>query len=65
MISVLSRILLRYGAGALLGPVVLQKFGIDPAALANDPDVQLAVAGVITVGIEGWSWLAHKLGWPT
>jgi len=65
MSSVVARIALRYGAGMIFGPVLLQKFGIDPTALANDPDMQMAVGGVILLGCESWTWLAHRLGWPT
>lgn len=65
MTSVIARIALRYGAGALLGPVVLQKFGIDPNVLANDPDVQMMVAGGIAAVCEGWTLLAHRFGWKT
>lgn len=65
MSSVLARILLRYGAGAVLGSALLHRFGLDPSALANDPDVQLLVAAGIAGVAEAWTWLAHKFGWPT
>lgn len=65
--STLVRILLRYIAGAL----ILK--GLLPAdlgnELANDPEVISALELVIGAGIaavvEGWYWLAKRMGWKT
>lgn len=65
MSSLLARILLRYGAGALFGSALLHRFGIDPSSVANDPDVQFLVASAIAGICEGWTWLAHRFGWKT
>ena len=65
--SVLVRILLRYGAGILIAKGVLAPdIGTE---LAADPDITQAVQvglGLVLGAIsEGWYWLARKLGWNT
>lgn len=54
----LTRVLLRYFAGALLA-----KWALD----ANDPDVQeiavFAVGAGCSIVSEGWYYLARKHGW--
>lgn len=65
--AVLARILLRYGAGALVAwGLLTADLG---AMLSTDPEVitytQFAI-GVVAAGVaEGWYWLAKKFGWGT
>ena len=63
MTGPLTRILLRYGAGALVAWGVLSPdLG---GALAVDPDV-LALAGIaVGFAVEGYYWLAKRQGWAT
>jgi hypothetical protein len=65
MISPISRIILRYGAGALVSYGVLSTdWG---KTLAGDADalklVELVVGFGTAVATEWWYWLANKLGW--
>lgn len=65
MTSVIIRILLRYGAGFLAAKGVLS--AEDGAGFAADPDLQmlLETGAALAIGsaVEGWYWLAHKMGW--
>jgi hypothetical protein len=65
MAAVITRILLRYGAGVLVARGLL---GADDAsAFSSDPDIQMAIEVGVGAGLsavsEGWYWLAHKFGW--
>lgn len=65
MMSVVIRILLRYGAGVL---VTRGLIGSDDAsAFSADPDIQMALEtglGLAMAGAsEAWYWLAHRFGW--
>lgn len=67
MIGVISRILLRYGIGALVGAGLMSSdIG---AALSGDPDVQIVVTTVFSIAagaaVEGWYVLARRFGWST
>ena len=61
LIPVLSRIIARYGSGALVA------YGIIPheagAELAMDPEVALIVGAVLGAAAEGFYVLARRLGW--
>lgn len=63
MIAVLSRIVARYVAGALVA------YGLIPVDLADqialDPDVALAIGAGLTVATEGAYALARRWGWAT
>lgn len=65
--AVFIRILLRYGAGALVTYGLMTAEAGD--SLATDPDVAMAlevVAGLVASAIaEGWFWLAKRYGWKT
>lgn len=65
MISVLARIILRYGAGAL----VAHGFLSDDGLLSSDPDVLRLVEAGIGLGLSGateaWYYIARKLGCAT
>lgn len=62
MAGALSRIILRYGIGALAGWGIGEK-------IAADPDVQMALTVGLTMAsgalVEGWYYLAKKYGWIT
>lgn len=67
MTSLIIRIALRYGAGILVARGLL---GADDAAsFSSDPDVQMMLetgAGlVIGAAVEGWHYIARRLGWLT
>ncbi len=61
------RILLRYGAGALVMKGWLSES--DGNMLATDPDVaamlEMASGGGIALATEGAYWLAKRFGWRT
>lgn len=63
---VAARILLRYGIGFLLGYILpaeaIQQFTTDPEIIQW---TQLALAAAAAGAVEGWYWLAKKLGWRT
>lgn len=67
MNGAITRIILRYGVGALVGAGWLSsELGNH---LTSDPDIAVLVdyAG-LAVGaavVEGWYWLAKKWGWAT
>lgn len=65
--SVIVRILLRYGAGALVAAGWL--LASDANALANDQeviDLIIVAVGFAIAGVsEVWYWLARKAGWAT
>jgi hypothetical protein len=63
MIAVVSRILARYLAAALmttglLAPDMAEAFGADP-------DVIIAFGALLTLGVEGLYVAAKRLGWST
>lgn len=65
MLAPISRILLRYGAGALVAVGL-----IDPdmgGTLAGDEDVlallQIGIGSVAGAATEIWYWAAQKYGW--
>ena len=65
MVSLIIRIALRYGAGILVARGLL---GADDAAsFSSDPDVQMMLetgAGLVIVAVvEGWHYIARRLGW--
>lgn len=65
MSAVVARIVLRYGAGALVAKGLLDA---DTAAgLSSDQDLiavaQVAAGAAIGVGTEVAYWLARKFGW--
>ncbi len=61
MIGPISRILLRYLAGFLVIRAILPQDIAD--MIANDPDLAIAVGGLITLGVEGFYMLARRNGW--
>lgn len=65
MLGPVTRILLRYIAGALvLGGFLTADLG---EFIADDPDVlaiaQWALGGIAALAAEGWYVLARRLGW--
>ena len=65
MIGPISRIVLRYVAGALIAHgVVDMATGTD---VANNSDVlelvQLGVGAALGIGTEVWYWAAKRFGW--
>lgn len=67
MIGIVSRILLRYLAAALVARGALSSdLG---AVLAGDADVlavvTAAVGVVLGAAVEGWYYLARRFGWAT
>lgn len=67
MIGVVSRILLRYLAAALVARgLVSADLG---AQLVGDADiltiVATAVGTAVAIAVEGWYWLARRMGWAT
>jgi hypothetical protein len=65
MIGPISRIVLRYVAGALIAHGVLDMAaGTDIAGNADVLElVQLGVGAALGVATEVWYWAARKLGW--
>lgn len=67
MIGPFSRIALRYVAGFLVAKGFLS--GADSDFLSTDPDVAFVVeagAGVaLGLAVEGFYWLAKRMGWRT
>jgi len=65
MMSVVIRILLRYGAGILVTRGLIGSD--DAAAFSSDPDIQMALEtglGLAMAGAsEAWYWAAHRFGW--
>lgn len=65
MLPVVTRIILRYGSGALVLHGVLSPD--DGNALVTDPDVAQALEIGLGLGMgaisEGWYYLARKFGW--
>lgn len=63
MVAVLSRIIARYLAGAMVA------YGVIPhevgAELAVDPDVMLVLGTIIGAATEGIYALAKRAGWTT
>ena len=55
------RIILRYGAGALVAKGYLTP--TDASALATDPDILLAAGAILGVVTEVWYALAKRFGW--
>lgn len=67
MNGALLRIAIRYAVGALVARGFLSSdLG---GSLSTDPDVeaaiQVGIAAAIGVAVEGWYWLAKRLGWAT
>ena len=63
MTAVITRIILRYLSGLLVGYGVLpQEVG---AELAMDPDVALVLGGIIGAATEGFYAFAKQRGWAT
>lgn len=65
MTALITRIALRYIAGAL---VVRGFLGSDDAAaFTSDPDIQMAIEAGLGLAIAGateaWHWAARKFGW--
>ncbi|MER8827246.1 hypothetical protein NKH73_14250 [Mesorhizobium sp. M0938] len=65
MIGLIIRIAMRYLAGVLVARGLL---GADDAAsFSADPDIQMMLETgtglAIGASVEGWHWLARKLGW--
>jgi len=61
MIAPLSRIILRYMAMALIAHGWLSDDVGN--SIASDPDLQVALGGLIAAGVEGYYALAHRFGW--
>ncbi len=55
------RIILRYGAGALVAKGYLTPDA--GATLATDPDILIAAGALIGVGAEIWYFIANRFGW--
>lgn len=67
MIGVVSRILLRYLAAALVARgLVSADLGSQIAGDADALTIMATVAGsLVAVAVEGWYWLAKRMGWAT
>lgn len=67
MLGPISRIILRLLVGILVGKAIFS--AEDGNALSSDPEIaaliEMALAGAIWAGTEGWYWLAKRLGWAT
>jgi hypothetical protein len=61
MTGPIARILLRYGAMAL----IMHGFMSEDVgnSIAADPDIQMLLGGGLAAITEGFYVLAHKLGW--
>lgn len=64
--DVIARIVLRYGIGFILGYALpaeaIQQFTTDPEIIQW---TQLGLAAVAAGAVEGWYWVAKKMGWRT
>ena len=63
----LSRIIIRYGVGAL---VMYNVITADQGAIvSSDPDLptllEIGLSALPGVAMEAWYWLAKRYGWPT
>lgn len=58
MSSVIARIILRYGVGAVMGLAYGEQ-------LAADPDIVMALAALVGIATEGAYALAKRRGWTT
>lgn len=58
-----ARILLRYLAGFLLLKGMLPQDIADQ--IANDPDLVMLIGGGIMLGVEGFYFVAKRMGWRT
>lgn len=63
MIGPWARIILRYGAGALVAYGLLSQEVAD--GIARDPDLALVLGGMIGLMVEGFYVTAKKKGWTT
>ncbi len=63
LLPVLARIVLRYGAGALVAYGLLAPS--EAEELVMNPDLALLVGGLIGVAVEGAYTLARRKGWAT
>ena len=64
--DVIARIFLRYGVGFLLG------YALPPEAVSlftTDPEIlqwtQIGLAAAVAGVVEGWYYVAKKMGWRT
>jgi hypothetical protein len=67
MAGPLTRILLRYGAGALvayglMSPALADQIAYDPDLIAT---VEVLVGVALAGAVEGYYWAARKWGWST
>jgi hypothetical protein len=63
MTAVVARIVLRYGAAALIMRGLLSPADAD--TIINDPDLQMLVGVAIGAVAEGWMIVAKRMGWAT
>ena len=58
-----ARILLRYIAGFLLLKGIIPQDLADQ--IANDPDLVMLIGAGIMLGVEGFYFVAKRMGWRT
>lgn len=63
MIGPWARIILRYGAGALVAYGLLSHEVAD--GIARDPDLAIVLGGMIGLMVEGFYLAAKRRGWTT
>lgn len=63
MIGPWARIILRYGAGALVAYGYLSQEAAD--GISRDPDLALILGGMIGLMVEGFYVTAKRKGWTT
>jgi hypothetical protein len=63
MLPVTARIILRYLAGFLLLKGIIPQDLADQ--IANDPDLVLLLGAGIMLGVEGFYFVAKRMGWRT